>query len=43
MALRDVLGLSYPEIAALIDIPVGTVKSRLHLARQQVRQRLGSE
>jgi RNA polymerase sigma-70 factor (ECF subfamily) len=43
VALRDVLGLSYPEIAALLDVPVGTVKSRLHLARRQVRQRLGAE
>jgi RNA polymerase sigma factor (sigma-70 family) len=42
VALRDVLGLSYPEIATLLDLPVGTVKSRLHLARHQVRQRLGS-
>ncbi|MEU7927962.1 RNA polymerase sigma factor [Micromonospora sp. NPDC049107] len=42
VALRDVLGLSYPEIATLLDLPVGTVKSRLHLARRQVRQRLGA-
>ncbi|RQX05761.1 RNA polymerase sigma factor [Micromonospora inaquosa] len=43
VALRDVLGLSYPEIAALLDVPLGTVKSRLHLARRQVRQRLDAE
>ncbi|MET8259041.1 RNA polymerase sigma factor [Micromonospora sp. NPDC005205] len=43
VALRDVLGLSYPEIAELLDVPVGTVKSRLHLARHQVRQRLGAD
>ncbi|PZF83015.1 RNA polymerase sigma factor [Micromonospora deserti] len=43
VTLRDVLGLSYREIAALLDLPEGTVKSRLHEARQQVRQRLSDE
>ncbi|MCM0676698.1 RNA polymerase sigma factor [Micromonospora phytophila] len=43
VTLRDVLGLSYREIAALLDLPEGTVKSRLHLARQMVRQRLGDD
>ncbi|MER7891315.1 RNA polymerase sigma factor [Micromonospora sp. NPDC094482] len=40
VTLRDVLGLDYREIAALLDVPEGTVKSRLHQARQQVRQRM---
>lgn len=45
---RDVLllfawaDLSYPEIAAALAIPVGTVRSRLHRARARVRERLGS-
>ncbi|MEV0724548.1 RNA polymerase sigma factor [Micromonospora purpureochromogenes] len=43
VTLRDVLGLSYHEIAALLDAPEGTVKSRLHLARQLVRQRLADD
>ncbi len=35
LVLRDVEGLSYDEIATLIDAPVGTVKGRLHRARRE--------
>jgi RNA polymerase sigma-70 factor (ECF subfamily) len=35
--LRDVQGLDYNEIARLLDTPLGTIKSRIHFARQAVR------
>lgn len=34
-------GLSQPEVAAALDIPAGTVRSRLHRARQAMRTALG--
>jgi RNA polymerase sigma-70 factor (ECF subfamily) len=40
LVLREMEGLSYQEIAALIEIPVGTVMSRLSRARKQLQQRL---
>lgn len=35
--LREVEGYSYEELARIIKIPVGTVRSRLHAAREQLR------
>lgn len=34
--------LSPTEIAAVLDIPAATVRTRLHRARQQIRQQLGA-
>ncbi|MFL6210625.1 MAG: sigma-70 family RNA polymerase sigma factor [Pyrinomonadaceae bacterium] len=38
--LRDVEGLSYEEVAATLEISVGTVKSRLSRGRNELRRRL---
>ena len=37
LVLRDVNELDYDEIARLLDLPLGTVKSRIHRARTLVR------
>lgn len=42
VVLSDLEGLSYQEIAEVMDIPVGTVKSRLFRARRRLQQRLYS-
>ena len=35
--LRDLQDVPYEDVAEILDIPVGTVKSRLHRARQALR------
>lgn len=40
VVLSDVEGYSYEEIGAMLAIPVGTVKSRLHRARKTLQSRL---
>lgn len=40
VVLSDLNGLSYPEVAAVLEIPVGTVKSRLYRGRRLLQQSL---
>ena len=39
--LREVEGFTYQEVADALDIPRGTVESRIFRARQQLRQAFG--
>lgn len=43
LQLRLAEGLSYEEIAQALDIPVGTVRSRLHAAVKSLREAMGQE
>jgi RNA polymerase sigma-70 factor (ECF subfamily) len=40
LVLRDLGALSYAEIADELDVPLGTVKARIHQARKAVAERL---
>ncbi|KGF30652.1 RNA polymerase sigma factor RpoE [Oligella urethralis] len=42
IVLRELEGLSYEEIAGVMDCPVGTVRSRIFRAREAISERLKS-
>lgn len=43
IVLRDIRGLNYDEISEIINVPLGTVKSRINRARQMLREILSTE
>lgn len=43
VVLHYLEGLSTPEVAVVLDVDPGTVRSNLHAARETLRQRLGDE
>ena len=40
LILKEIEGLPYEEIAVLTESPIGTVRSRIHRARQELRAKL---
>jgi RNA polymerase sigma-70 factor (ECF subfamily) len=40
LTLRFVEGMSYEELAAVVGCPVGTIRSRIHYAKQALRQQI---
>lgn len=40
LLLCDIEGFKYEEIAKIVDIPIGTVRSRLHRARKTLKEKL---
>jgi RNA polymerase sigma-70 factor (ECF subfamily) len=40
IALREIDGLSYEEIATVMNCPIGTVRSRIFRARESIAERL---
>ena len=40
LVLRDIEGMTYQEVSTILQIPLGSVKSRIHRARQSLKNRL---
>jgi len=40
VVLKDIEGHSYEAIAKILEVPIGTIRSRLHRARMELRKRL---
>ena len=40
LVLKEIEGLKYEEIAEIVGCPIGTVRSRIHRARTELREKL---
>jgi RNA polymerase sigma-70 factor (ECF subfamily) len=40
LVMREIQGMPYADIAQTLELPLGTLKARLHRAREQLRARL---
>jgi RNA polymerase sigma-70 factor (ECF subfamily) len=40
LVLKEMDGMSYEEIAEVVEVPLGTVRSRIHRARVELRSKL---
>jgi len=40
VTLREMEGMSYEEIASIMDCPVGTVRSRIFRAREAITEKI---
>ena len=40
VVLRDIEGFSYEDMAEILEVPVGTIRSRLHRAREELKEKL---
>jgi RNA polymerase sigma-70 factor (ECF subfamily) len=43
LVLKEIEGQKYDEIAAILQVPIGTIRSRLHRARVELRDKLAEQ